>query len=96
MTPPPRAWMDHAACATPAHRELPWLDDTDALPPVLVDLMADVCNRCPVLDACAAYAAATAVTGGFWAGSDRNTYAALVQLDLDDLLEPGDLLGGAA
>lgn len=102
MTPPPgaMAWMGHCACARPAHRGLPWLDDTHNLPPVLVDLMRDVCVSCPVFANCAGYAATTDVTGGFWAGFDRDSFADVVQMQLDDLLEPdlleSDDLGGAA
>jgi hypothetical protein len=97
-------WMRAAACASPPHRGLPWLDDTRTVPPVLVDVMGDVCGGCPVLATCAGYTAAAGVTGGFWAGADRDLLRParlVVQLDLIDLLERNDLLesddlGGAA
>ena len=100
-------WMGDAACASPPHRELPWLDDTHTLPSVLVEVMGDVCAGCPVLAACTGYTATAGVTGGFWAGADRDLprparpARPALQLTLDDLLEPDDLLelddlGGAA
>lgn len=64
-------WMRYASCAQIADAVLPWTTDTDRLPPVLVEMMRDVCDSCPVQLACAAYATTEGVTGGFWAGHDR-------------------------
>lgn len=63
------AWMTSAACA--ARPDLPWTTDTTRLPRRTVTAMARVCLACPVREACAAHADTTAVTGGFWAGTDR-------------------------
>lgn len=64
-------WMADAACAQPAHGGLPWLADTDKVTNKHTAAMAGVCAGCPVLRVCAAYAASTGVTGGFWSGQDR-------------------------
>ena len=69
------AWYDHAACATAPAARLPWLTDTDRLSRTTVARMRAVCATCPVLDACTAYAGTAHVTGGFWAGLDRDPHA---------------------
>ena len=75
MSIPDATWMDHAACAEPAHSGLPWLADTDQVTSKHTDehaaAMAWVCAGCPVQVLCATYAADTFVTGGFWSGQDR-------------------------
>lgn len=71
MTPTSdRAWMAHAACAQAPG--LPWTEDTGTFPDVLADIMTQTCATCPVHDACATYATDTPVTGGWWAGQDRD------------------------
>lgn len=72
LTQPLPAWMADGACTTPEARGLPWTSDSHTVPDVVVDMMRDTCATCPVRLACAGYAMADAVTGGFWAGSDRD------------------------
>ncbi|MDN5893285.1 MAG: WhiB family transcriptional regulator [Nocardioides sp.] len=70
---PATAWMTNAACA--AHPDLPWTTDTDELrrvPEVVVSLMLDTCETCPVRAECDAYAVEQEMTGGWWAGVDRS------------------------
>ena len=67
------AWMSHAACAR--FPDLPWTADTGTAPDVLVDIMREVCDQCPVRLACAAYVEAERITGGWWAGEDRDPEA---------------------
>ncbi|MGA8995117.1 MAG: hypothetical protein WB441_12505 [Nocardioidaceae bacterium] len=43
---------------------------------VLVEVMAAVRGDCPVRLACLAHVAHAHVTGGFWAGADRDPHAA--------------------
>ena len=83
------AWMEHAACATREARGLPWTTDAIETPTVLVDLMKETCDGCPVRLACAAYA--RTATGGWWAGVDRAPEPA----DLLDLLDVMPLDGAA-
>lgn len=68
------AWMGEAACAAPETRGLPWTSDTRETPTVLVELMRETCAGCPVRLACAAFAARGEVTGGWWAGLDRDPH----------------------
>lgn len=63
------AWMTRAACARVPG--LPWTTDEHAVPYVLVDEMRAVCGSCPVRLACSSHAA-EGVTGGWWAGIDRD------------------------
>ena len=66
-------WMREAACMRAPG--LPWTADTGTAPDVLVDLMRDVCAACPVRVACVAFVEAEHVTGGWWAGQDRDPEA---------------------
>ncbi|MBG6098320.1 WhiB family transcriptional regulator [Nocardioides luteus] len=68
------AWMNDAACATREARGLPWTTDTLELPEVVVDLMRSTCDDCLVRSACNAYVIAEGVSGGMWAGTDRDTH----------------------
>lgn len=68
---PVPGWMRYAACAQIGDAVLPWTTDTHRLPTVLVEMMREVCDACPVRLACDAYATTEGVTGGFWAGMDR-------------------------
>ena len=67
-------WMPLAACL--ARPDLPWTTDTGHLSRAQVQAMTRVCSRCPVRNHCAAYAVEARITGGFWAGSDRDPLAA--------------------
>lgn len=70
--------MRHGSClATPG---LPWTSDTAEVPSVLVEEMTAICGSCTVGLACAAYVAGSDVTGGFWAGADRDPHAANAEL----------------
>ncbi|GGU34170.1 WhiB family transcriptional regulator [Nocardioides albus] len=66
------AWMRDAACATPENRDMPWTTDTVDLPPVVVDVMRATCDGCAVRSACNSYALEERVSGGMWAGTDRD------------------------
>jgi hypothetical protein len=74
-------WMPLAACL--ASRDLPWTTDTNHVSPAQMQAMTRVCSACPVRNHCAAYAVEAHITGGFWAGSDRDPLAAR-QLDCPD------------
>ena len=63
-------WMSQAACAR--FPDLPWIADTNRAPDVLVDIMREICAGCPVANACAAYVDTARITGGWWAGKDRD------------------------
>lgn len=68
------AWMDAASCATPEKRGLPWTTDGAQVPFVLAELMAETCESCPVRLACAAFVTRANITGGWWAGLDRDPH----------------------
>ena len=89
------AWMEHAACATREARGLPWTTDAVETPSVLVDLMRETCDGCPVRLACAAYARTSKASGGWWAGVDRADEPADL-LELLDVLPAASVLDGAA
>jgi len=73
-----RGWMRHGSClATPG---LPWTSDTREVPSVLVEEMTAICGSCPVRLACTAYVCDRNVTGGFWAGADRDPRAASAEM----------------
>ncbi|MDR7313606.1 hypothetical protein J2S40_004664 [Nocardioides luteus] len=88
-------WMDYAACTTREKRGLPWTTDASQTPTVLVDLMQETCDACPVRLACEAYATRNRVTGGWWGGVDRAPDPEDL-LDLLDALPAAALLDGAA
>lgn len=62
-------WMRDATCA---RVDLPWTADSTRVPPVLVMLMQEACAQCPVLEQCTDYVAVQRISGGWWAGKDRN------------------------
>ncbi|MCP2265022.1 WhiB family transcriptional regulator [Promicromonospora thailandica] len=72
-----------ALCARDEYRGLPWISETTS--PAQRAAMARVCASCPVLATCAAEAATTPTTAGFWAGQDHTARDYPVQgvLDLD-------------
>jgi hypothetical protein len=67
-------WMAHGVCVE--HPSLPWTEPLNHVPNVLVDVMADLCERCPVRAQCATYAVQTEVTAGWWAGMSFNGFDA--------------------
>ena len=79
-------WMPQAACLDSP--DLPWTTDTGHLSRAKVQAMTRVCSRCRVRNHCAAYAVEAHITGGFWAGSDRDPLAACRPDCTDTPLEP--------
>ena len=69
-------WMPQAACL--ARPDLPWTTDTGSSYRAHVQAMTRVCSGCPVRNHCAAYAVEAHITGGFWAGKDRDHLTARV------------------
>lgn len=63
-------WTTRAACAD--RPDLPWTTNTTDLHPLTVATMRDICARCPALFDCLEAVDALEVTGGFWAGRDRD------------------------
>lgn len=86
--------MRAAACVD--RPDLPWTNDADRLRPVQVRAMGRVCGGCPVRNYCAAYATEAGVTGGFWAGRDRDSLAPRRLSTVGIPALPGLTLGGAA
>jgi hypothetical protein len=67
----PADWMSQAACADPSASYLPWTADGQDVPVDYVAAMAEVCDSCPVRQACAEFTGPAEVTAGFWAGRYR-------------------------
>jgi hypothetical protein len=59
-------WMADAACVD--HPGLPWIENPNRVPKMLIECMQEVCLACPVRAACAAYAVEVEITAGWWAG----------------------------
>ena len=76
------AWMNQAACAAREARGLPWTTDTELLPSVVVEIMTETCDGCVVRSACNAYAILERVSGGMWAGIDRDPTTAQFTIPL--------------
>ena len=74
-------WMPQAARLV--RPDLPWTTDTGSSSRAQVHAMTRVCSRCPVRNHCATYVVEAHITGGFWAGSDRDALAAS-RLDCTD------------
>lgn len=78
MSRPPRTaaprldseWMADASCTNVPG--LPWIQNPRRVPDFLVEMMAEVCASCPVLNACEAFAEQAHITAGFWAGTSRH------------------------
>ncbi|MGL5930191.1 MAG: WhiB family transcriptional regulator [Dermatophilaceae bacterium] len=64
------AWQTLGSCT--ARTDLPWTTDTTDISPWDADTMRTVCSSCPVRAACDTYATEHDVTGGWWAGRDRD------------------------
>ena len=65
-------WMAKASCV--GHTALPWTENLSRVPEVLVDIMRDLCDSCPVRAECAAYAVEVGITAGWWAGRSLNSF----------------------
>lgn len=63
-------WMSEAACRR--YPKLGWVTDTILLGLGERSTMAVICERCPVRTACEQYVQDKQITGGFWAGQDRD------------------------
>jgi len=66
-------WMRDAACVD--RPTCQWTTDTDRPRLVQARARSRVCGGCPVRNHCAAYVVEAGVTGGFWAGQDRDILA---------------------
>lgn len=82
-------WTARAACAS--RLDLPWTLDAAAVTPWQAATMRAVCGDCPVLFDCLAAVDDLAVTGGWWAGADRDPHADLSHLNPPAWAVPGDL-----
>lgn len=67
------SWESSAACAD--RLDLPWTHDRADVTAWQALAMTAICDACPVLAACTAAVAALDVTGGWWAGTDRDPFA---------------------
>lgn len=70
---PDTAWMAGAACAR--RPDLPWTTDTADVSAWDAATMRTLCQHCPVLFDCLDAVDYLGVTGGWWAGRDRDPYA---------------------
>ena len=75
-----RDWTTCAACAELPH--LPWTRDEVDIPAWDALTMSVVCDNCPVRTSCEAAVIAWDITGGWWAGRDRDPEAAVPLLSL--------------
>ncbi|MCH8611900.1 WhiB family transcriptional regulator [Arsenicicoccus dermatophilus] len=73
MTTHDTPWAASAACAT--RLDLPWLSDHADTTPWDAEAMRGVCAACPVVLDCLAAVHALDITGGWWAGADRDPHA---------------------
>lgn len=67
---------DTARAACVRRPDLPWTSDAEHVTPWQALTMGAVCDSCPALVECRRAVDAFAVTGGFWAGQDRDPDAA--------------------
>jgi hypothetical protein len=66
------AWMADAACTRMPG--LPWIENRQQVPRVIVDLMREICAGCPVLAECADFVVDAEITAGWWAGASYDGY----------------------
>jgi hypothetical protein len=66
-------WMRDALCA--CFPMFPWTIDGHRVDAEDTDLMAKVCQLCPVLAQCRAFVETVRITAGFWAGEHRTEKA---------------------
>lgn len=98
-TSAPAIWESSAACAD--RLDLPWTSDRADLTDWQAASMTAVCQACPALLDCLAAVDTLGVTGGWWAGTDRDPLAvdptSLVPLTWRPLLTAsGRILGAQA
>lgn len=62
-------WMSQATCVRRA--DLPWTEDAHRVEDEVREVMARVCQRCPVRGCCRRYATDCCASAGFWAGGFR-------------------------
>ena len=72
-------WTARAACAD--RLDLPWTIDASGVGPWEAAAMRAVCSDCPVLLDCLNAVDDLDVTGGWWAGADRDPAALTAHLD---------------
>ena len=82
MTSHAAHWTDRAACAD--RLDLPWTRDAADVTPWQAATMRAICSTCPALFDCLAAVDALDVTGGWWAGHDRDPNADLSHLASPD------------
>lgn len=82
------SWTSRAACAN--RPDLPWTRDMADLHPLHAATMRAVCDGCPVVFDCLAAVDDLDVTGGFWAGADRDPNAADPLARPDWVTAPGE------
>ncbi|MDO5710307.1 MAG: hypothetical protein Q4P32_01015 [Micrococcales bacterium] len=63
-------WTTSAVCAD--RRDLPWTSDTVDVTPWQAETMGVTCQGCPVRSDCLSAVDALDITGGWWAGRDRD------------------------
>jgi hypothetical protein len=85
-------WMAQAACV--GHTALPWIRDLSREHKLLVDIMRDLCEACPVRKRCAAYVVEAEITAGWWAGRSLNGFTHWNPPTAEDM--GGDMWGDAA
>ena len=71
-------WMARAACA--GRLDLPWTLDAADVTPWQAATMQAICDGCPALFDCLAAVDDLDVTGGWWAGADRDPRADLAHI----------------
>ena len=81
-------WQAHAAGAT--RTDLPWLTDAAHVTAWQAAAMRAVCDACPVVLDCLAAVDALDVTGGWWAGADRDPDTLALAVPAWAVAEPGD------
>jgi hypothetical protein len=63
-------WMSEAWCRRMP--DLPWIADKCTAPVVLGELIAQICESCPVRQRCEQFVAEAQIVGGYWAGAHRH------------------------
>jgi hypothetical protein len=79
------AWLDSASCAD--RPDLPWIAAASHVSREDAQRMRAVCRACPALDACQAAASSWRVTGGWWAGAQRDPDV----VEVEELMEPAEV-----